>query len=304
MLKQALYKPAFYAACAVFFLTAASAPVLAAETAGTGIEKPTGEKPAGEKSAGEKSGDDKPGDDKPGAASAPENATIFPAEADLPEVEIDEDPRAEESQRIALIPRTKRLEEGSKVSPFTDVLNVRQTLRKYPFLREAMPGMRGADQIRLGRQKVGDTTLLYFFLNLRDEQGVCGAIGCPMTVWADEGYGYHKAMDILKKYYTGVQTRLQGGKLSMLFCDPVRGQSLWDFENGKFVHKGVDPKAPECMGEEDDTLEPAPLMMRGADEEDVDESGSAAAEEKAKAESVSEEAEKDNIAPANPAKKP
>lgn len=275
MLKHAFYKPALYMACAAFFL---AAPVLAAETTKAEAEIA------------------KPADDTPGTAAPAENVTLFPAEADLPEVENDEDPVAEETRRIALIPRTKTLEEGGKVSPFTDVLTVRQTLRKYPFLRNSMPGMRGGDQIRLGRQKVGDTTLLYFFLNLRDEQGVCGAIGCPMTVWADEGYGYHKAMDILKKYYTAVQTRLQGGKLSMLFCDPDRGQSLWDFENGKFKHKGVDPKAPECTDAADDTLEPAPLMMRGADEEDVDESGSAEAEEKAKEESKTGDAAKDDAA--------
>lgn len=304
MLTHSIYKPAFFAACIALSMIITT-PSFSAEPAA----KPKSE---AVKSSGKKdirTQVEGKATDKVEVPPA-ETLTMMPAEADLPDLEpneVDEDPTADEARRLSLIPRTEMIEEGAKTPPFTDVLTVRQTLRKYPFLKQSMPGMRASDQIRLGRQKVGNTTLLYFFLNLRDEQGVCGALGCPMTVWADEGYGYHKAMDILKKYYTGVQTRLNSGKLSLLFCDPDRGQSTWDFENGKFMHKGVDPEGPDCMGTDDDTLEPAPLMMRGADEPEVDESESTAQEEKAIAEDA---AEKENTkgsapeAPAVPAKAP
>lgn len=149
---------------------------------------------------------------------------------------------------------------------FTGSMKTLDAVRKYPFLKESMQGISGDTNWATADIKAGKIQFLFFYLNSESETGECGFLGCPMTVWANEGKGFFQVMDILNKYTNTVTYVHKDGDMTLYFCDVSRGLSTWHYENSQFQHKKADEQTPECNIKKFDggfVAEPGGMLMPG-----------------------------------------
>lgn len=129
---------------------------------------------------------------------------------------------------------------------FNDMIKTSEAVKKYPFLKEYTQGVAGNQLWNTGSFKAGKIDFLFFHLSAEYGSDRCGALGCPMSVWANEGKKYFQVMDILNKESNIVTYVQKEDKVTLYFCDEARGLSTWQYENSHFVHKKADEQTPEC----------------------------------------------------------
>jgi len=84
-----------------------------------------------------------------------------------------------------------------------------------------------------------DVGVNLFFVNVVGPL-YCGTHGCSMYVYADEGKGYKKALEITATGSVRIAKNFQGSKLS-LFFDTPRNYSRWDLNEHDHTFKVFNP---------------------------------------------------------------
>lgn len=162
-------------------------------------------------------------------------------------------------------PAIEMTDDNAKTSLFNGTITIREALAQYPFLKEMVEDLPRNGNLNFGKVIAGKNLELLSFLYEEDpdREVFCSRLGCPFTVWANEGKGYYPVLDILKTGFTDVSARKKDNKVSLLFCDSVKGQAVWEMENSLFVRKEVLPEnGPDCASDEmpipaDDSIAPA-----------------------------------------------
>jgi hypothetical protein len=138
---------------------------------------------------------------------------------------------------------------------FAEAKNHVDLVKSYPFLKgiiddvkktDAVVGKQIPTQIFVATVNEKERKIQLLFVHIKGLT-YCGSMGCSLKIFANEGGGYKKAVDVIVDGPIAISK--DHGKLSLLFCTD-QGRSEWVFQNHSFEYQGpftdLNQSPPAC----------------------------------------------------------